>query len=149
MLYTMTITTKDGSEVIEIGKLQEDNKDERTVITGIEFNIDTIDDNVRNKSNAVLAKIKICGELKDFLTERLMKIFKWSCEYDEEKWYRTIEIEVKTSNGKVIRTYIFTDVFVVDYKEIYKADGNNAESSRFELYLTQKENNLNKIDTFN
>ena len=76
MIYTMTITTKDGSEVIEIGKLQEDNKDERTAITDIEINIDTIDDNVRNKSNAVLAKIKICGELKDFLTERLMKIFK-------------------------------------------------------------------------
>lgn len=149
MQYRLTITSADGSEVIELGKTSEDNSrnQESNVISGVDIVMDTIDDDVLQKSNAVLAKITVYGNIKEEITEELRKIFEWSCEYDSDKWYRTVEIEIKKDNKSVIRTYIFKEVFLVDYKEQYKTDGTN-QIGKFVLSMTQRENNLDKIDTF-
>ena len=149
MQYRVVITPSDGGDPIELGKQSEDNSQnqESNVITKVDIHLDTIDNNVLQKSNAVLARITVTGKIIDEITDTLRQLFEWSCEYDKNKWYRTVEIEIKSDNINVSRTYIFKEVFVVDYQELYKTDGND-DKPEFILSMTQRENNLDKIDTY-
>ena len=144
MIFSIKITSEDG-EVIEIGKegLLEN---EMNLIKDVTILMDTVNDNVRDKANAILAKIKITCRIDDRISDEVLKIFNWSKELDEKKWYRTIEIKMKTSMNNVFRTYIFEKVFIVDYAEYYDYDKSSID--HFELLLTQKENNLNTIEAF-
>lgn len=144
--YKVTITTEDKKDVIEIGRIEEGvDKEERTVITGIKINLDTADDNVSQKSNAVLAKLEIDGFIREQIKTQLVALFDWTCEEDEDKWYRTVEIEIRSSNNKAVRSFRFEKVFVVDYKEEYHQKD---DMCTFKLTLTQKENYLDCAKTF-
>lgn len=152
MLYSIKITSEDG-EIIEIGKANLES--EKHCITEVAIHMDTVNNDVSNKSNAMLAKIKICGDI-DFenIGNELLKIFEWSKALKSDKWYRTIEINIKEDMDTVYRTYKFEKVFVVDYLEIYKTenesnkDATNADKTHFELYLTQQENNFKTIEAY-
>jgi hypothetical protein len=151
MLFSIKITSEDG-EIIEIGK--EDKEAENNLITEVTIHMDTVNNDVSNKSNAMLAKIKICGVIDEIIGDELLKIFQWSKALKENQWYRTIEIKIKTSMEKVYRNYSFEKVFVVDYIEIYKTekdssqDAKNEDKTHFELYLTQKENYFKTIEAY-
>ncbi len=148
MIYNVKITS-DKADEIEIGK--SDKEEERNLITGIEILMDTVNDDVRQKSPAMLAKITIRGQISDIINSELMGLFNWSKELDESKWYRKLEMQVKTSDDVVLRTYEFENVFVVDYLESYTTEGEQDSTSskeHFELKLTQKENNFKKIETY-
>lgn len=144
MIFSIKITSEDG-DVIEIGKegLMEN---EMNLIKDVTIYMDTVNNDVRDKANAILAKIKINCRIDDRISDEVLKIFNWSKELDEKKWYRTIEIKIKTSMNNVFRTYIFEKVFIVDYVEYYDYDKDLID--HFELLLTQKENNLNTIEAF-
>ena len=71
----------------------------------------------------------------------------WAKEQNEDKWYRNIEIKVKTSNDNVDRIYNFENVFILDYKEVYTTES-ETKKDYFKVNLTQKENNFKKIATF-
>ena len=145
MLYTVKITSSDGKDVIQIGKFAEEDKDEISIISGINVMLDTVDENVRQKSNAMLAKLTIYGEIRLEVTDKLIDLYNWARNPNQNKWYRTVEIEIKSSGEDVVRRYIFEKMFVVDYKETYDKEDNNCQ---FEMVLTQKENNLDNIETF-
>mgnify|MGYP006988835312 CR=1 FL=1 len=152
MLYSVKITAEDG-EIIEIGKDGEEK--EQHAITEVTIHMDTVNNDVSNKSNAMLAKIKICGAISfDDYGSELLKIFNWSKELKSDKWYRSIEIKIKEDMDNTYRTYEFEKVFVVDYLEIYKTendskqDASNDDKTHFELYLTQQENNLKNIKAY-
>ena len=147
MLYTLTITPDDGKDIIKIGSFGDDDKIEKNLITGIDIKLDTTDDNVRQKSNAMLAKITVYGEMKNEVTKKYISLFEWAKEQDQKRWYRTVEIEIKSSQSDIVRSYKFEKMFVVDYKEFYKEEKNDNKDT-FELVLTQKENNLDNIDTY-
>lgn len=152
MLYSIKITAEDG-EVIEIGK--EDKESENNLITEVTIHMDTVSNDVSNKSTGMLAKIKICGVISfDDIGDELLKIFNWSKELKSDKWYRTLEIKIKKDMNIDYRTYTFEKVFVVDYLEIYKTEmdskqeNSTADKTHFELYLTQQENNFKTIEAY-
>lgn len=152
MIFSIKITSSDG-EIIEIGK--PDTPEEQNLITDLEIHMDTVNNNVSNKSNAMLAKITIFGSIDELINSEILKLFEWSKESHKEKWYRTLEIKIKTDASKVLRTYSFENVFVVDYIEHYKVESSqgdesatNADKDHFELYLTQKENNFGTIEAY-
>jgi hypothetical protein len=147
MLFSVKITSEDG-EIIEIGK--DDVENEKNLIQDIEIHMDTVNNDVRQKSNAMLAKIKIHGSMKPIIKDELLKLFNWSKALTQDKWYRTIEIKIKTDLNTVSRNYILQKVFVVDYIEFYKNDDveENSSADYFELYLTQQENNFKTIESF-
>lgn len=148
MLYSLKITSG-ACDPIEIGK---DNvEEEKTIITDVIIKLDTIDDNVFQKSNAIQAKIEVHGQIDDKIKKELLAMFNWAKEAEQDKWYRTVEVKIKTSEKDIYRTYVFENMFVVDYFEIHKSDGNNGENppdEHFELYMTQKKDNLKLIDSF-
>ena len=87
MLFSVKITSEDG-EIIEIGK--DDVENEKNLIQDIEIHMDTVNNDVRQKSNAMLAKIKIHGSMKPIIKDELLKLFNWSKALTQDKWYRTI-----------------------------------------------------------
>ena len=146
MIFSIKITSEDG-EVIEIGK--EGKEKEKNLITNVEVHMDTVNNDARNKSNAMLAKIKIIGKINSEISNEVLSLFNWSKELDQKKWYRTIEIKAKSSLDTNFRTYIFEKVFIVDYIESYKAEiEGTSEADQFELYLTQQENNFKTIEAY-
>ncbi|AXL20740.1 hypothetical protein [Megasphaera stantonii] len=144
MLYTVTIVPSDGKNIIEFGKTMDGDKDEKQIITEVNISFDTTDDDVRQKSNSMLAKLKICGEIKPEITDKLIAVFNWTRDPNQDQWYRTVEIEIKSSENNVVRSYKFEKMFVVDYIEHYEKED---KKCTFELELTQKENYLDNINT--
>ena len=145
MLYEVKIEDQDGEEVIYIGNPE--NEGESKKITSLIVELDTINDQSRQKSNAMLAKIEIVGLLDSSIKGEIIKLFNWAKEQNAEKWYRNIEIKVKTSNEDVDRIYNFENVFILDYSEVYTDEADN-KKDYFKVKLTQKENNFKKIATF-
>ena len=145
MLYEVKIEDQDGEEVIYIGNPE--NEGEGKMITSLVVELDTINDQSRQKSNAMLAKLEIVGLLDSSIKGEIIKLFNWAKEQNEEKWYRNIEIKVKTSSDNVYRTYKFDNVFILDYKETY-TDESESNKNYFTVNLTQKENNFKKLDSF-
>lgn len=146
MIFSIKITSEDG-EVIEIGK--DGKEEEKDLIKDIVLHMDTVNEDSRNKSNAMLAKIQIIGAIDPEIADELLNLFNWSKDLEEKKWYRNIEIKVKTSMGSVFRTYVFPKVFIVDYLEFYTTESDtNKMVDQFQLYLTQKENNFKNIEAF-
>lgn len=146
MIFSIKITSEDG-EVIEIGK--DSKEEEKDLIKDIVLHMDTVNEDSRNKSNAMLAKIQIIGAIDPEIADELLNLFNWSKDLEEKKWYRNIEIKVKTSMGSVFRTYVFPKVFIVDYLEFYTTESDtNKMVDQFQLYLTQKENNFKNIEAF-
>lgn len=151
MLCSIKITSEDG-EVIEIGK--DGVEAEKDFITDVKIHMDTVNNDVRQKSNAMLAKITIFGSIDEKIKDELLKLFNWSKELNKNKWYRTLDIKISVDGvDGYYRKYIFEKVFVVDYFEVYKnessqgdASATNADKDHFELYLTQQENNLKTIE---
>ena len=142
MNYAIKITGE--GDTIEIGNAEVVNS--QNLISGVDIFFDTIDNDVRQKATGMLAKITIYGKIDESIQEELIKIFNWSKELNGNAWYRDLEIKIY-EGGETKRNYIFPNMFVLDYKEIYRVSGSNANDT-FELYLTQKENNFDKIDTF-
>ena len=143
MFYEVKIEDQDGEEVIVITETEGGQ-----YITGLIVELDTINNQARQKSSAMLAKIEIVGRLRESIKTEIIKLFNWAKEKNDEKWYRNIEIKIKKSEDNVIRVYNFENVFILDYKEVYKPDSEEGSLDYFTVNITQKENNLTKIATF-
>lgn len=149
MIYTLKIEWDDGEKTIEIGAT----KEEQVVITDAEVMLDTVDDYTRNKSKAMLAKISVKGQILGTkapkLKESLRDIFLWATDFEVDTTYRKVTLTVKESSNNVLRTYEIENMFVSDYKEKYRNSdekgGQGDKGGIFELYLTQQENDLDKI----
>ena len=154
--FKIAIATRDGdqSNLITIGTDIGDNQDdgseeEATMIESVEIFFDTTDNNVRQKTGSMLAKIEFKGKIPKApgLTTKLQQLSEWAHDRSSETSYRDICIAVKAVSDKFQIVYTIKNVFVVDYKEVYVCDGSGGdEKDHFELRLTQKENHLDKID---
>ncbi|MBR6012745.1 MAG: hypothetical protein IK062_03055 [Selenomonadaceae bacterium] len=149
MTYSIKITSEDG-EVIEIGN---DSSDETGLITDVKIHLDTVKNDVSEKAMGMLAKITVKGIIsnEESIKKKYIDLFNWSKSLSKNQWYRTILIKsyIDEDHEDVYRTYQFDNVFVVDYIEEYSATTKEADGKdHFELYLTQKENNLKSIETY-
>ncbi len=149
MIYSVEITSEEG-DVIEFGT---DSAEETGLITDVKIHLDTTNNDVSKKAMGMLAKITIKGKILDAesVKKKYMDLFKWSKSLNKNEWYRSIEIKayVGEDQEEVYRTYKFDNVFVVDYIEEYSASTkDDAGKDHFELFLTQKENNLQNIETY-
>ena len=153
--FKIAIATKDGElgDLISIGTDlfdphldAEGSTDEDSAIESAEIFFDTTDDDVRQKSGSMLAKIEIKGKIlkgKPVLMKKLSKLSEWAHDRRAETTYRDICIGVKSGEDSFQVVYVIKNVFVVDYKESYALTD---EQDKFELRLTQRENNLDKIE---
>ena len=145
MEYKVKITANSG-DVITLGY----DEDGKTTLKLVDIMFDTIDNEVMSKSDGMLAKITIKGDIKEVEAgkgnniKQLIGLFNWSKSSESDEIYRKVEIELWTGSTR-LRCFVLEDMFVVDYNEIY-VNGNN--KSEFVLKLTQLEKSFEKINTF-
>ncbi|MBQ7609323.1 MAG: hypothetical protein IJU76_15350 [Desulfovibrionaceae bacterium] len=128
---------KEGKPTIKLGDENDEN------ITDIVVHLDTIDNNIRDKSGAMLARIIVKGDIKDPTNKKLADVFDWAKDFTKAGGYRKVTIDIK-EEGTRMRTYRFEDVFVRDYTESFAESGGK---NIFTLEMTQKENTLAKAIT--
>lgn len=150
MLYYYVVEIGGNEEIklggeLEPGKLSQD-------LTYVDVMLDTKDDSVSEKSNSMLARVTVKGKITTDTNPELLKVFAWAHDYSKETTYRNVKITVYEDVTTILRTYELEKIFVRDYKEIYDtvAVDNKGENStgRFELYMTQQDNMLEKIKTY-
>ncbi len=152
--FKIAIATKDkapedlismGTDIIAISESRESDDAEGSVIEYVDIFFDTTDNNVKQKSGSMLAKVEIRGKIPQApeLMKKFRKLSEWAHDRSAETTYRDICIAVKASDTSYQVVYTLKNVFVVDYREVYEANEGN---DRFELRLTQRENNMDKID---
>lgn len=140
--YEITITNSEGT--IEFSTANEDNA---VSIESVEFRMNTINDNTRNRADAVRAEFEIKGTVDNNNRDNTLKLLKWSIDKDQKTLYRDVEVIVynsKNCSGDVLRRYQIANMFVIDYEEfnVIEKDGKeNEEALNFRLFIAQKEGN--------
>ena len=148
MQINLIIKSQKSEEIVfgELSCTDAYNEQEKGCIKNIEFFMDTVDDNVTKKNDAMLAKIKVTGIISKETNSRVQQLFRWSID-NSDSIYRDITV-ILSDNKVALRTYEFKNMFVVDYKENIVNDGHNGDESTFEMCLTQERNHLGSIDTY-
>ena len=132
-----------GKDIVDGG--DDGNAAEATVIQAVDIFFDTTDNDVKQKSGSMLAKVEIKGDIPQdpALMKKFRKLSEWAHDRSAETAYRDLCIAVKSAENSFQVVYTLKEIFVVDYKEIY---GLGEGKDHFELRLTQRENNMDKID---
>ena len=122
-------------------------KGEKIVLTSTNTKIkfDTLEaEKVRSKSDAVSAMVIITGQINETTDiGELEKVFNWSKTNNPDENNRKLVIEYTI--GKVIRSYEFSEMFVLNYEEYLTEAGTD---SQYTLILRQKEKCLDGIKTY-
>lgn len=121
-------------------------KDNENTITNVIFKINTVDENVNDRSSNIINQIEIHGtfEKDDQRTnEKCAEILKWSISNKKDSVYRNIQIIIK-SQQDIIREYNIENVFCEDYTE----DFSSAKQGTFTLKMAQKKGYLDTIKAF-
>lgn len=140
--FTITAENASGIEPIKIG--YDDDS-----VKSVSIDIDTLDDNVSQKSSAMLARVTIKGAITSDNHEELKKIFEWSKDFKKASTYRQIQIESQMLTDDDVRKYVLDQVFVCDYKESFGVSKEGVDGGEkrpeFELKLTQFQNNWDGV----
>ena len=137
--YELKITS--GDNVIEII----DNKS-NNLIDIVEIELDTVDNNTRTKSNAMLARVRVVGKVSKTISKQLQGIFEWSKDFSDNT-YRKVDITIMDNSEAVLKSFGFDKMFVRDYSEKYgTSDGD--QNGTFELLLSQSDRNFDSAEVF-
>lgn len=112
------------------------------VIKSIEFSIDTVNDNVKDRSEDVLNRVLVKGTITPEVKEPTKNLLLWSLAKKSEEIYRSAEITVKINQTNRVRKYTMDKVFCLDYKEEFF---NGSEDCKFELKFAQRKDNMDGI----
>ncbi len=116
--------------------------DDKTVNT-VEFKIDTVEEDVKDRSENVVNKVVVIGNIKPESKDQTRMLALWSLDKKREKVYRMMKITLKTG-GETLRTYNMDRVFCIDYTERFNArEGEKGHT--FELVAAQRKDNLDGI----
>jgi hypothetical protein len=124
------------------GKEQNVELDDQS-ITNVEFEYNTIDNDVLSKASKSTITVKLTGILdaEDSDTKTLAILNDWVCvPGTKDAAYCEVKIEVIGAGQRVFREYLLPDAFVVDYREAY-VDGKNS----FYVEIRQKSEKLSKM----
>lgn len=118
-------------------------EEDKNTITDIQFFMNTLNDNTLNRSQSVRAEFIIKGSIDDKSKSEIQKLAAWAIATEKDKIYRNINIIVRDNedpSGETLRRYNFSEMFVIDYKEIFKQKTDDKDDQgSFELLIAQKE----------
>lgn len=111
-------------------------------ITSVEFIVDTIDENVKDRSEDIVNKVIIVGSISDEIKAATKDLLLWSLAKKREDIYRSAEITIRINETTRVRKYTMDRVFCLDYREKFINGGDNCT---FELKFSQRKDNLEGI----
>lgn len=111
-------------------------------ISSVEFFVDTIDENVKDRSEDVVNKVTVTGSISEEIKSATKELLLWSLATKSEEVYRSAEITIRINDTTRVRKYTMDKVFCLDYKETFFNGGQN---SNYELKFSQRKDNLEGI----
>ena len=111
-------------------------------IQKIEVKVDTVEDNVSNRSNNILYRVTLIGNINDSTSKACEDLMAWSLTSASKSVHRRVEIEIKSVSDERIRQFSCPNMFCEDYIETFSDDENK---NIFQLTLIQKAGYLNEI----
>lgn len=111
-------------------------------ITSVEFFVDTVDENVKDRSEDIVNKLTIKGSISEEIKAATKDLLLWSLATKSEEIYRNAEITIRINETARVRRYTMNKVFCLDYKETFI---NGGENSTFELKFSQRKDNMEGI----
>ena len=137
-MISYELKVESGDEAIEITA-------EGTIYFAEVF-LDTINNDTQKKSNAILARVTIQGNIDASINDNLIKFSEWARDLNAKTTYRKVTLTVKKDATTILRMYEIPDMFVCDYREVY-GNPSDDKTAFFELNLTQKETKLKDFKT--
>lgn len=110
-------------------------------IESVEFIVDTVNDNVKDRSEDVLNRVIIKGKISPDNMEATRDLLLWSLGRTAEEIYRTAEITIRITRTSRVRKYSLDRVFCLDYSEQF----NTNQDCTFELKFAQRKDNMDGI----
>lgn len=137
--YKISITNSEGA--IEFSTAGEDNA---VSIKSVEFRMNTLNDDTRNRADTVRAEFEIKGKIDNNNRDNTLKLLNWSIDKNQKTLYRDVEVIVYNSencSGDVLRRYDISNMFVIDYEEfcVNEENSQNKETLDFRLFIAQKD----------
>ena len=135
------LTIKNADETIELSTKEQNGSAE---IQTVVFKMNTLDDNTRNRADAVRGEITITGPITKENKEKTKRLAKWAMDANKKTLYRNVVIVVydgENCSGDVLRRYEVDNMFVIDYEENF---GTSADEGKYTLFMAQKEGNEKK-----
>ena len=111
-------------------------------INSVQFFVDTIDENVKDRSEDVVNKVTVVGSITDEIKAATKELLLWSLATKSEEIYRSAEITIRINNTQRVRKYTMDKVFCLDYRETFV---NGKDNSTFVLKFSQRKDNLEGI----
>lgn len=150
--YNIKIATEGESEVIELTNIEGEGEPSILAVT---FSMNTLDNNVQNRADAVRCEMVIDGTITVGNKVNTAKLLTWSRDNNKKTKYRNIEINVINSNSKDggdgLRTYRVENMFVIDYKESFGRTLDNIitdeDQGYFRIFIAQQNGN-HPINTY-
>lgn len=131
MGYEVKINQAGGTEIYLDSK----------AIESVEFIVDTVNDNVKDRSEDVLNRVIIKGKISPDNMEATRDLLLWSLGRTAEEIYRTAEITIRITRTSRVRKYSLDRVFCLDYSEQF----NTNQDCTFELKFAQRKDNMDGI----
>ena len=101
--------------------------------------IDTVDENVNNRTSNVLNRVILSGLITEDTREVCKNLMDWALSSSGEDVYRLVHIDIYGTN-EVLRSFDLQKMFVEDYYENYDK-GTGTDAGTFVLNLIQAANN--------
>ena len=101
--FEVKIIQEDGN-VIDLGE---------SVIKSIRFKIDTVEEDVKDRSDNVINKVEVKGSITPESKKETRKLALWSLDKMRSKVYRKASLIIR-EGGEVLRTYEMDKVFCID-----------------------------------
>lgn len=133
------LTIKNASETIELSTAEDKGSAD---IISVKFKMNTLDNNTKNRADAIRAEIEIKGEITEDNKDKTKSVVKWAMDADKKTLYRDISLVVyegKNCTGGIIRRYDINTMFVIDYEEDFTSSSGNSEIGKYTLFIAQKE----------
>lgn len=111
-------------------------------IISVEFLVDTIGENVKDRSEDIVNKVIVVGGISEEIKAATKELLLWSLATKTEDIYRSAEITIRINQTTRVRKYTMDKVFCLDYKEKFI---NGKDNSTFELMFSQRKDNLEGI----
>lgn len=121
---------------------------ENEIIKSAVVIFDTVNENAQKKTNSIVVRVNITGQINSTVNEALIKIMNWTRDLKNDTTYRNVTLTVHDDEGgSILRIYELPAMFVCDFKENF-GDTSSDDSGTFELKLIQKENQLKEIKAY-
>ncbi|MDE7313358.1 MAG: hypothetical protein K2N87_17340 [Eubacterium sp.] len=131
--YEVKISQTGGKEIL-LGK---------EALKSVKFKIDTIEENVKDRSENVVNLVEITGSITDGTKEVTRELMLWALARKSNEVYRSAEIIIRINQNVRVRRYVLDKVFCVDYFEEFDQDDTN--KNLFTLKFAQRKDNFEGI----